>query len=290
MMLGFSFNGKKTINGTSELNQDLYLWVIQTIWDEEFNYTTEFVVNGQELKRPNYSKKIDFWMSFGGENSIKEQVSINIHHPMFTGNRNFNIKIGKIEDTTILDSIKEENSYNYNKLLKYSKENSSIFSDDLQTRDVAHSYYTEQDVLFDGATLLADEAYYYIYILLDDENGKYYPFEAVIPAKATVWDEGWYLEAVDSVIDNIEEQPTPEPEPTPQPDGEPTPEPEVQPTPESEKKPTNQPVTEDKTKDNTIAPGTMPYTGGTFAVIISILGIVFLGVHAYKRNKDLKGI
>jgi len=43
-------------------------------------------------------------------------------------------------------------------------------------------------------------------------------------------------------------------------------------------------------KDTTVAPGTMPYTGGTFVIIISILAIIFIVIYAYKRKNDLKGI
>ena len=43
-------------------------------------------------------------------------------------------------------------------------------------------------------------------------------------------------------------------------------------------------------KDNTIAPGTMPYTGGTFFVILTVLSITAVAIYVYKRNNDLKGI
>lgn len=43
-------------------------------------------------------------------------------------------------------------------------------------------------------------------------------------------------------------------------------------------------------KDTTTAPGSMPYTGGT-AIIMAVMGvIVAVGIYAYKRNNDLKGI
>jgi len=205
LMVGSSYNSENTLSRISELDKDIYLWIIQTIWDDEFNCTTKFVVDGQELKRPNYAEKIDLWMTSGGTNLLGERVSIYLHNPIFSGNRKFDIKIGKIEDSTILDSIKEENSYNHNRLLKYSKENSSFYSDNLKTGDVKFIYNNEQKALFDGATLLENEEYYYIYILLDDENGKYYPFEAVAPAKATVRDERWSLKTVDAIIDNSED-------------------------------------------------------------------------------------
>lgn len=203
MMDGTSNDSENTtISRISELNEDMYLWMIQTIWDEEANRTTKFVVEGQKLERPNYSKKIYFSMSFTKEEDIEEQVFINLYHPMYTGNRKFDIKIGKIEDTTILNDIKEEKFYNYNKLLKYSKEDSPIFSGNLQTDNVAFSYYNDQEVLFDGSTLLEDGEYYYIYIILDDENGKYYPFEGVAPAKANFGNTGWDLTTEDIRIDN----------------------------------------------------------------------------------------
>ena len=42
--------------------------------------------------------------------------------------------------------------------------------------------------------------------------------------------------------------------------------------------------------DDSIAKGTMPYTGGTFFVIITVMGIAAVAIYVYKRNNDLKGI
>lgn len=47
---------------------------------------------------------------------------------------------------------------------------------------------------------------------------------------------------------------------------------------------------EAKTEDTTKAPGSLPYTGGTFVIIVSVLAIIALGIYAYRRNHDLKGI
>ena len=52
----------------------------------------------------------------------------------------------------------------------------------------------------------------------------------------------------------------------------------------------NQNSNKNTQKDNTIAPGTMPYTGGTFFVILAVLGIASVAIYVYKRNNDLKGI
>lgn len=45
-----------------------------------------------------------------------------------------------------------------------------------------------------------------------------------------------------------------------------------------------------KSSDSTIAPGKIPYTGGATFIIISLIGIVAVGIYVYKRNNDLKGI
>ena len=114
---------------------------------------------------------------------------------------------------------------------------------------------------------------------LEDENGKYYPVEDVSLYQAIVVDN-----SINSLYDylnskftwNLDEEGQ-EPEPTP------TPTPAPTPTPEPEKKPTD-------SKDNTKAPGSLPYTGGTFVIIVSVLTIIALGIYAYRRNNDLKGI
>lgn len=55
------------------------------------------------------------------------------------------------------------------------------------------------------------------------------------------------------------------------------------------KKPTTT-TTKKNNTDNTTAPGDIPYTGGTFTIIVTILLIAGLGIYGYKRNNDLKGI
>lgn len=43
-------------------------------------------------------------------------------------------------------------------------------------------------------------------------------------------------------------------------------------------------------KDSTIAPGSIPYTGGATFIIIALVGITAVGIYLYKRNNDFKGI
>ncbi len=52
----------------------------------------------------------------------------------------------------------------------------------------------------------------------------------------------------------------------------------------------NDKTNNEEKKDNTTAPGKLPYTGGTFVMIMTAIGIIAIGLYAYKRNNDLKGI
>ena len=61
-------------------------------------------------------------------------------------------------------------------------------------------------------------------------------------------------------------------------------------TPQAEQKPTNATTTTTDKKDNTTASGKIPYTGGATFIVISLIGIVAVGIYVYKRNNDLKGI
>ena len=60
--------------------------------------------------------------------------------------------------------------------------------------------------------------------------------------------------------------------------------------PGSDNKNPSTPKNENVKKDETIAPGEMPYTGGTFFIVLAVLGITVVAIYVYKRNNDLKGI
>ena len=55
-----------------------------------------------------------------------------------------------------------------------------------------------------------------------------------------------------------------------------------------------EPATEEIEKtaktDTTKAPGTIPYAGGTFALIIGTIAVIGLGIYGFRKNNDLKGI
>ena len=114
-----------------------------------------------------------------------------------TNDRKMQIKVGKITDKAILNKIKNQDSSGFADLLNYAKSNSAIYD---ETQDADKNY---PFIAYGGATLgsgeiinlsgLENDAYYFLYVKTDDENGKYISNEAVTLAQADVYDNGWAM-------------------------------------------------------------------------------------------------
>ena len=114
-----------------------------------------------------------------------------------------------------------------------------------------------------------DGAYYYLYVDVDSENGKYYPVgPAVTLARANVINESsihmFFYGSDDFKWDLPEELPT-------------------------EEEPAKEQPKEEK-KDETIAKEKMPNTGLTYIVTLAIGTVTVLGAIAYKKHNNLRGI
>ncbi len=94
--------------------------------------------------------------------------------------RKINIKIGEITDKNILLSIKNGEANCLQKLLNYAKTAESICS---TTVPVGRSSSITSNMN------LVNDKYYYVYMEMDDEDGKYYPVEDVSLYQALVDDE-----------------------------------------------------------------------------------------------------
>jgi len=247
------------VEDTVEENGDIYVWVCEV--DGTYR-VPKLLINGQKIERKAQ-------LPLG--NRIKayffdDKTSTFCYETITEANkRKINVKIGMITDKSILRAIKDGEANALQGLLDYSKS--------------AEAFYTgkvpvgESDAITNSLHLI-DEEYYYVYMQLDDENGKYYPVEDISLFQALILDDGrvnLFDCFDDDYVWNLDEEGANNPTPAPTP------------TPEPEKKPA-------KTEDNTKAPGSLPYTGGTFVIIVSVLAIIALGIYAYRRNNDLKGI
>ncbi len=189
----------RDISSYSELNQDLYLWVIQDVKLQDYYYdsvgkyishSSKYVVEGKKITRATLplnlilqTFNIGSWNDTTKDQGETESTTyMNFNFPSATENRKFTVKIGKVTDKSILSKIQKNDYSGIQELLTYAKKNSSVFSKQLTTTSIAN--YRYKDALFDGRKLLEDKQYYYIYIEFDDENGKYYPVEGVTLGQA----------------------------------------------------------------------------------------------------------
>ena len=271
----------------AELNQDLYLWVIeqtpleQGYIDEDghsVNVATKFVVEAEKLNRASLpplnlilqSFYIGSWTN-SSSNDTEKFTFINFNFPSVVENRKFTLKIGKVTDNTILTKIKNNDYTGITDLLSYAKSNKGVYTKELTTTRIA--YYKSNDALFEGRSLLEHKAYYFIYVEFDDENGKYYPIEGVTLGQAYISSisDVWNLNAYTSSNfkwDNLTTTYT-----------------------QKDSK-TEEPTTTKETDDTTIKQQKLPQTGtdvvaiATIMIVISGIGIVFY--RKYKSYKDIK--
>ena len=185
-----------------QLNQDLYLWIAESVnldegyYDESENYVSikaNFVVSGMKLERPKYPTYAEM---FFATMITYNQTQLVFNVP--TGEntkRKFTVKIGKITDKTILNGIKNNNGEAWNSLQEYSNKSNAIFNKKLESSGKNRSEYISRDEVEAIDLKLEDGAYYYMSVIFDDENGKYYPASGLTIAKAGIITTtgDWYL-------------------------------------------------------------------------------------------------
>jgi len=258
-----------------ELNQDLYLWIIEDVQLEAdyaagessyISHSTKFVAEGIKLTRPELPqlnlilKSLSIW---GGENSAntEEYSSINFRFPTAVENRKFKIKIGKVTDNAILQKIQNNDYSGITSLLTYAKNNSAVYTADMTTTRPGH--FSADKALFDGISLLQHKAYYYVYVEFDDENGKYYPIEGVTLGQAWIANSGKYWDLYAYTAENFEWNNL-----------------------------SSTPVEPDKKEepDNTVASGKLPQTGVELGIVLIIISLLSVSVFVYRKYSKLKGI
>lgn len=228
----------------AELNQDLYLWII------EHDYISEkenFVVSAKKIERPELRK---YTSVFRNTYIAKDSFILDFNIPYSTNQRKFNVKVGKIADNNILKSIKNNESTVFDNLISYAKSSNSIYNTELMTNDgifpgCSNVSQTKIDLSVE------DGEYYYLYVDFDDENGKYYPLDPGITiAQATSSDYYWSLFFLGDNNFNWKDFGN-----------------------EGENQPKTDPE-EGKKEDPTVAPKTMPRTGKNIILTISIIAVI----------------
>lgn len=177
-----------------ELNQDLYASIL-----EVQSYDSEnVVVYGKQLERyaePKYSDA--FFATFMTADTT--QLITTFTHDE-GNNRNIQIKVGKITDISILQKIKNQDSTGFANLLAFAKSNDGIYNEELAAdKDYYTIAYNAGELEETGNSVISlnglqDGEYYFLYIEVYDDDGKYIGQEAVTLAQASVYEDGeWYL-------------------------------------------------------------------------------------------------
>lgn len=243
-------NGVDEVSKSVELNQDIYATVI------EYSSRKENIdIYGVKLERYEEPKYFEALSSTFTSN-IMTQISTNFTHAK-VNNRKIKVKIGEIADTSVLQKIKNNDSDGFSNLLSYAKSSDSLYNKTLEAnKDDSYAIeYTNStgELSISG---IKDKGYYYLYLELDDESGKYTPGEAVTLGIGYNNTNGWGINYYDtnefewvnfSTEGNI-----------------------------------------DTDKDPTVAPTPIPQTGQSIAIVV---GIGFSIVAAYilvKKYKEYK--
>ena len=190
----------RNLSKYAELNQDLYLWVIQEtaldLPDSDLDWyynengkmvsrAAKFVVEAEKLNRaelPPLNLILQTFLIGSWSSNEDMSTTLRFNFPSATENRKFTLKIGKVTDNNILIKIQNNDYTGITDLLAYAKNNEAVYTQQLTTTNTA--YFRSDNSLFDGKKLLDHKAYYFIYAVFDDENGKYYPIEGVTLGQA----------------------------------------------------------------------------------------------------------
>ena len=220
-----------------------YIYIIEKSKDGN---TTNVVVKANEMEYPSLptlGQRLDIWLY----DSKKTEISNTIN---FNPDRKIIYKIGKITSNDILKSFKNDSSNAaFNNLLKYAKNAKYLKTGTITTS--GENYNLVKDLKLDN------QGYYFVYMSVDNENGKYNELEDVaIYQASTISGENILTHFAFSSI-NIDER--------------------------NSSNTTN--------KDYTTAKSSkLPYTGENTIIGISIITVLGILGWLYHKNKFYKGI
>lgn len=179
----------------------------------------------------------------------------------------YNLKIGRVTDNEILKAIRDQKSNSLVDLLNYAKKSSAVYEATVQG--------SESKGITRNFTII-DDAYYFVYVSLDTENGKYYPIEdimltqGVVSADLTIYYLANYLDP--DFVWKIEENPS-----------KPNNNIEIG---SNKVNNANKPTNVTGNLDNTKADGKLPQTGNLTATTVVILTtILIIGAVAYRKTR-----
>lgn len=216
-----------------EKSGDIYVWIYETQIVNNVRQN-KCIIEAQKIERPAL-KKIGTRMKCY---FLNEETSTHLFEAYnYENARKINVKIGKVTDKSILRAIKNGETDCLQKLLGYAKNADSIYTG---TVPLGRS-----ESITNKLNLVNDE-YYYVYMVLDDENGKYFPVEDVSLYQALTYEKDGKTSKnlFDYLNDNFKWNLG----------------------------------NDDTTIDNTTATGKLPQTGASIVIYVAITLVIVAGV------------
>ena len=168
--------------------------------------------------------------------------------------RNINYRIGRVTDMQLLQKIKDGDASAFEELLEYAKNNDSIFEGTVSTEGKSESILNDLNLI--------DDAYYYIYLEVDTENGEYRQIEDIALCQGRVTQNTKFLyNLTDPAFEwNLDDNGNN----------------------------LNNNQSENK-EDPTVSPsGRLPYAGRNIIILISIVSTIVVSIVLYKKYKLYK--
>ena len=216
-----------------EKSGDIYVWIYETQIVNNVRQN-KCIIEAQKIERPAL-KKIGTRMKCY---FLNDETSTHLFEAYnYENARKINVKIGKVTDKSILRAIKNGETDCLQKLLDYAKNADSIYTG---TVPLGRS-----ESITNKLNLVNDE-YYYVYMVLDDENGKYFPVEDVSLYQALTYEKDGKTSKnlFDYLNDNFKWNLG----------------------------------NDDTTIDNTTATGKLPQTGASIVIYVAITLVIVAGV------------
>lgn len=233
-----------------ELNQELHLYIAENPGSDS---AIKLVSEDNKLTRYAEPKNNEGFYATHLAYSGDQIVTTFTHDNSNT--RKLTVKVGKITDKNILSKIKDKNASGMTDLLSYAKSSSADINKTITLTNRSFiEYNTGSDSGLEKLSIsnLENNAYYYLYVVADSENGKYITQEAATLALANKKDNGeWYLffyGANDFKWGDL------------------------------------------GTTDGTTAKKTIPATGESLLVTFAIITLAGTSVFLYRKNQNYKGI
>ncbi len=276
-----SINGLFDFNNILEKNGDIYLSIVEEQEDlskSEKSYINKTILENKRIERieqNGLTKRIYATVFDLTDNKKDNLIFVNEPH---SKERKLNVYVGKVTDVSILNAIKNKESDGMSKLLNYAKNNSNESNKYTLTRQNEYTGTYLSSELINNASFDIGE-YYYMYYVLDNENGKYTSVEDIGLFYANANSKTSYLSSQeDSRFKweefDVEDNNTNQEENNNQNN-----------TQQDIQKPNNE-----NNNDDTVAKEPIPHTGLGIGLLIFISAIFIIVIVMYKKANYYKDI